>query len=220
MLGRFFAIERVRLLPVVMGCAAMLFGLKINDVWNGVIEFEAGISSAQAATDVKAVEPQSDKNDMSQALSAAPAAANLGDTGEISESEVQLLQRLSDRREEIEAQARELDTQRTLLVAAEKRVAERIAKLEELEATVAGLIEQFDTQEEARISKLVEVYQKMKAKNAARIFNELDMRVLLAVAMRMNEAKMAEVLGKMNPKAAQELTIEMARQRQLPDTAG
>ena len=219
MLGRFFAIERVRLLPVVMGCAAMLFGLKINDVWNGVIEFEAGISSAQAATDVKAADPQSEKSDMSQDLSAAPA-ANLGDTGEISESEVQLLQRLSDRREEIEAQARELDTQRTLLVAAEKRVAERIAKLEELEATVAGLIEQFDTQEEARMSKLVEVYQNMKAKNAARIFNELDMRVLLAVAMRMNENKMAEVLGKMNPKAAQELTIEMARQRQLPDTAG
>lgn len=219
MLRRLFAIERVRLLPVVMGCAAMLFGLKINDVWNGVIEFEAGISSAQAATDVKAAEPQSEKSDMSQALSAAPA-TNLGDTGEISESEVQLLQRLSDRREEIEAQARELDTQRTLLVAAEKRVAERIAKLEELEATVAALIEQFDTQEEARMSKLVEVYQNMKAKNAARIFNELDMRVLLAVAMRMNENKMAEVLGKMNPKAAQELTIEMARQRQLPETAG
>ena len=219
MLGRFFAVERVRLLPVVMGCAAMLFGLKVNDVWNGVIHFEAGISSAQAATDVQAAEAQTNPQTASLATPAA-SAADLGDTEELSESEVQLLQRLSDRREELEAQARELDTQRTLLVAAEKRVAQRIAKLEELEATVAGLIEQFDTQEEARMSKLVEVYQNMKAKNAARIFNELDMRVLLAVAMRMNENKMAEVLGKMNPKAAQELTIEMARQRQLPETAG
>lgn len=216
MLGRLFAVERVRLLPVVMGCAAMLLGLKVNDVWNGVIHFEAGISSAQAATDAQL------KDDEQAAPLAAPAvsAADLGDTEELSESEVQLLQRLSDRREELEGQARELDTQRTLLVAAEKRVAQRIAKLEELEATVAGLIEQFDTQEEARMSKLVEVYQNMKAKNAARIFNELDMRVLLAVAMRMNENKMAEVLGKMNPKAAQELTIEMARQRELPETAG
>ncbi|HAD25300.1 MAG TPA: hypothetical protein DDW95_05975 [Alphaproteobacteria bacterium] len=218
--GRFFAVERVRLLPVVMGCAAMLFGLKVNDVWNGVIDFDAGISSAQAATDVQANETEkAEEQDTPLAIPAAPA-AELGDAGELSESEVQLLQRLSDRREELEAQARELDTQRTLLVAAEKRVAQRIAKLEELESTVSGLIEQFDTQEEARMSKLVEVYQNMKAKSAARIFNELDMHVLLAVAMRMNENKMAEVLGKMDPKAAQELTIEMARQRQLPETAG
>lgn len=218
--GRFFAVERVRLLPVVMGCAAMLFGLKVNDVWNGVIDFEAGISSAQAATDAQANETEkAEEQDTPLAIPAAPA-ADLGDAGELSESEVQLLQRLSDRREELEAQARELDTQRTLLVAAEKRVAQRIAKLEELESTVSGLIEQFDTQEEARMSKLVEVYQNMKAKSAARIFNELDMHVLLAVAMRMNENKMAEVLGKMDPKAAQELTIEMARQRQLPETAG
>ncbi|HAM46755.1 MAG TPA: hypothetical protein DCO73_03350, partial [Alphaproteobacteria bacterium] len=207
-------------LPVVMGCAAMLFGLKVNDVWNGVIDFDAGISSAQAATDVQANETEkAEEQDTPLAIPAAPA-AELGDAGELSESEVQLLQRLSDRREELEAQARELDTQRTLLVAAEKRVAQRIAKLEELESTVSGLIEQFDTQEEARMSKLVEVYQNMKAKSAARIFNELDMHVLLAVAMRMNENKMAEVLGKMDPKAAQELTIEMARQRQLPETAG
>ncbi|HEX4889092.1 MAG TPA: hypothetical protein VFW37_01810, partial [Alphaproteobacteria bacterium] len=70
------------------------------------------------------------------------------------------------------------------------------------------------------LTKLVKVYEDMKPKSAAAIFDQLDMDVLLAVAKRMDEAKMAQVLSKMTPDAAKRLTLEMAKQRKLPGTAG
>ena len=59
----------------------------------------------------------------------------------------------------------------------------------------------------------------MKPKSAAAIFDQLDMPVLLSVAKRMDEAKMAEVLSKMSPDAAKRLTMEMAQQKKLPGSA-
>ena len=85
---------------------------------------------------------------------------------------------------------------------------------------MSALIERFDKQEEERLTKLVQVYESMKPKSAAAIFNQLDMEVLLAVANRMAESKMAEVLSKMNADAAKRLTMEMAQQRKLPGSAG
>jgi len=142
------------------------------------------------------------------------------DISSMSESEVALLQKLSDRRQELEARAKTLETRETLLTAAEKRVEERITRLKEIESSVASLIDKFDKQEEERLAKLVQVYESMKPKNAAAIFDQLDMEVLLAVAKRMDEAKMAEVLSKMSADKAKQLTIEMAKQRKLPGVTG
>lgn len=214
-------LDRVRLLPVVMLCAALLFGLKIGGVWNGMAGLRADISEANAQTPLEqkpemgAAEPGG-----SAAAATPPKASDPHDLSSMSESEVALLQKLADRREELERQAKQLETRESLLTAAEKRVEERITRLKEIELSVANLIERFDKQEEERLAKLVQVYESMKAKNAAAIFDQLDMEVLLAVAKRMDEAKMAEVLSKMNAEAAKRLTIEMAHQKKLPGTTG
>lgn len=147
-------------------------------------------------------------------------ASDPNDISSMSGSEVALLQKLSERREELERQAKKLETRETLLAAAEKRVEERIARLKEIEDSVASLIEKFDKQEEERITKLVQVYGAMKPKSAAAIFDQLEMDVLLAVSRRMDEAKMAEILSKMTPEAAKKLTMEMAKQKKLPGAAG
>lgn len=218
------AVQKLRLLPTLMICTAMLFGVKLGGVWNGMIHFEAGISQARAETPPEDAPAAAMADTQPDGDAAVPQSdgefAAADDLSELSASEVAILQRLSDRREQLSRRARELDTQQALLAAAEKRLVQRISRLEGIEAEVAALIEKFDAQEEARMTKLVEVYEKMKAKSAAKIFDALDMEVLLAVALRMEEAKMAAVLAKMSPKAAQELTIEMARQKSLPDTAG
>jgi len=56
----------------------------------------------------------------------------------------------------------------------------------------------------------------MKPKDAARIFEELDMEVLLEVVERMKERKTAPILAQMNPQRAKTVTLELAQRRELP----
>ena len=54
------------------------------------------------------------------------------------------------------------------------------------------------------------MYENMKPKDAARIFDRLDMKILVEVSTQMNPRKMSEVLAQMSPDAAQRLTVELA----------
>ena len=56
----------------------------------------------------------------------------------------------------------------------------------------------------------------MKAKDAARIFNTLDVDVLLNVISRMSERKSAPILAEMDADRARTVTILLAQQRQVP----
>jgi flagellar motility protein MotE (MotC chaperone) len=53
----------------------------------------------------------------------------------------------------------------------------------------------------------------MKPKAAAVIFDRLDMAVLLQVVERMREPKASDVIARMDPVKAKQLTIELARRR-------
>lgn len=215
-------LNRIRLLPVVMLSIALLLGLKVDGIWNDVANFRAGISQANAETPSEDAKKEStpDTKPASAQEGGAAKTSDPNDISSMSGSEVALLQKLAGRREELERQAKTLETRESLLNAAEKRVEERITRLKEIESSVTSLIERFDKQEEERLAKLVQVYESMKAKSAAAIFDQLDMEVLLAVAKRMDEAKMADVLSKMTADAAKRLTIEMAKQRKLPGATG
>jgi flagellar motility protein MotE (MotC chaperone) len=57
----------------------------------------------------------------------------------------------------------------------------------------------------------------MKPKSAARIFEELDLDVLLPVIERMKERKIAPILAKMNAEKAKTITTELAQRRRLPE---
>jgi flagellar motility protein MotE (MotC chaperone) len=56
----------------------------------------------------------------------------------------------------------------------------------------------------------------MKPKEAAEIFNKLEMDVLLGVAQRMKEGKVAPILASMQPDKARMLTQILAVQGQAP----
>lgn len=54
------------------------------------------------------------------------------------------------------------------------------------------------------------MYENMKPKDAARIFDTLDMDILLSVVEQMRGRKMSPILAAMNPEVAQRLTVELA----------
>ena len=83
--------------------------------------------------------------------------------------------------------------------------------------TQSEMIKTHDQQEDAKMQSLVKIYENMKPKDAARIFEELDINTLLMVAERMKERKLAPVMAKMNSGKAKEMTVELSKLRKLPD---
>jgi flagellar motility protein MotE (MotC chaperone) len=128
----------------------------------------------------------------------------------VSPAERAILESLQKRRAELDQRARELDMREDLLKAAEKRVAGRIDELKEIEARVNGELQQKDDAEKTRFKNVVSMYEAMKAKDAAKIFDGLDMRVLLDVAKAINPRTMSEIMAQMQPENAQRLTVELA----------
>jgi flagellar motility protein MotE (MotC chaperone) len=63
---------------------------------------------------------------------------------------------------------------------------------------------------DARLKGLITIYENMKPRDAAKIFNGLDDTVLVAVAAKINPRTMAEILAQMQPDVAQRLTVELA----------
>jgi flagellar motility protein MotE (MotC chaperone) len=128
----------------------------------------------------------------------------------LSPAERAILESLQKRRTELEARSHDLDMREDLVKAAEKRLEGRIAELKELEARVDTAVEQKDDAEKARFKKVVTMYEGMKAKDAAKIFDGLDMGVLLDVAKEVNPRNMSDILAQMQPEMAQRLTSELA----------
>ena len=123
------------------------------------------------------------------------------------------------RRQELETRAREIDVRDSLLKAAEKRIEQRLQELKELEARVTGAISKKDEDEAAKFKSLVGMYENMKAKDAAKVFDRLNMRVLIEVVNAMNPRRMADILGQMTPDVAERLTIEIANRSGAVDKA-
>jgi flagellar motility protein MotE (MotC chaperone) len=131
----------------------------------------------------------------------------------MSPSEIEVLQKLSERRSEIDKRAAEMAQRAVLLEAAEKRMDEKIARLQSLEKEIAGTVEKQDEDSEARVKSLVRIYETMKPREAARIFEQLDMPVLLSVLENMREMKAAPVLASMDPAKAKAVTLALAERR-------
>jgi flagellar motility protein MotE (MotC chaperone) len=128
----------------------------------------------------------------------------------ISPSERAILERLQSRRQELEARAREIDIRESLLKAAEQRIESRVQEMRSIEAKASAVNEQKNEAESARFKSIITMYEGMKPKDAARVFDRLEMPVLIEIASQIAPRKMSDILGLMMPEAAERLTVELA----------
>jgi len=234
-------VVKVRLLPMVIFFSTLTLTVRVGDIWegvDGVLNSTVSVSSTQAQAqtgtdpaptdaamppgDAMPAELMStdglDPGAMAEEDQAAVAARMLADDPTLlTQSEIDLLQKLAERRVEIDARARELDSRVALLAAAESRIDRKIQDFKALQATIESLIKTYDEQQDAKLLSLVKIYENMKPKDAARIFEELEMDVLLQVAERMKERSLAPIMAKMNPQRAREVTVELNSLRKLPE---
>ena len=129
----------------------------------------------------------------------------------VSPSERAILERLQSRRQELEARAREIDIRESLLTAAEKRAEARVEELKAIESRITTATQQKSDADAARFKGIVTMYEAMKPKDAAKVFDRLEMPVLIEIATQIAPRKMSDILGLMATDAAERLTVEMAR---------
>jgi flagellar motility protein MotE (MotC chaperone) len=127
-----------------------------------------------------------------------------------SAAERALLERLQARRHELEARARELDARESLVKDAEHKLDGRLGDPKTAENRANPGAPRPQEVDAARFKSLVTMYETMKPKDAAKIFDRLDIRVLLEMASQINPRRMSEILALMTPEAAERLTVELA----------
>ena len=226
--------SRIRFLPLTIFAATLMLTVKIGDIWdgfdghiNGTIQVSEAIAQPaeeDAKPAAKDGQPAAGEKTAEQAV---PAALKDEPQGQISKlitndptlltpAEIDLLQQLAERRQVLESREQEFELRTGLLAAAESRIDKKVEELKVLRETISGLIKTFDAQQDAKLLSLVKIYENMKPKEAARIFEALEMDTLLEVAERMKERKLAPIMAKMHPEKARDMTVELSRLRQLP----
>jgi flagellar motility protein MotE (MotC chaperone) len=136
---------------------------------------------------------------------------------EFSNVRTELYDNLAKRREELDKREADMVTREALLRAAEQEIDRKYNELSQLRGEIEKLLQKQSEEEQARITSLVKIYEGMKPKDAARIFDTLDIDVLMSVMSQMSERKLSPIMAEMNPERAKTMTIMMAEQKKLPD---
>lgn len=133
-----------------------------------------------------------------------------------SSAELDVLQSLAKRRDDLDKREQQIGQREALLKAAEGEVDRKITELNKIKGELEALLNKQQAAQDNRIGSLVKIYEGMKPKEAARIFDTLDMEILVSVIGKMSERKSSPILANMDPDKARLVTIELTEQNKLP----
>jgi flagellar motility protein MotE (MotC chaperone) len=120
---------------------------------------------------------------------------------------------LRARREALDERERALAFREQVIGAAERRLAGRVSELTAFQRTMEAQERAVQERDEAGWADLARLYEAMRPRDAANIFNRLEMPILVQVVYRMGARRAAPVLAAMDPERARQLTTELTRLR-------
>jgi flagellar motility protein MotE (MotC chaperone) len=227
----------VRLASLLFGILILTFTVRLGDL---VVQIATGetpkivkaeaIASEEAAKEEHGSDKKDDKDakperdEIPPKSGKKPEVKGLDDEGGFgaspySDEEVKVLQSLSARREQLNKRERDIDQREKMLQAAEKKVDEKVAELNKLRQEIEGLLNKQTQMQEDRMIQLVRIYESMKPKDAANIFNEMQFDILLGIIDKMSERKVAPILAAMDPVKARDISARLSQQKALPTKA-
>ena len=234
---------RFRIMPLTVTMLSLVLIIKLNELYIGsrALDEALNVHSAKAAdapkeekTDAQKpdekseAKPDEKKEEKKEAkdpdepktlgtgkstIKEIEALKNKQNTAQFTQTELDLLQNLVKRREEIEKRENEFEVKSAVLGAAEKRIDDKVVEMKALQTELAKVVAKYNDHQDAEIRGLVKIYETMKPGDAATIFNELEMPILLEVIDKMSERKVAPILAGMNPKRARDVTQQLAELR-------
>ncbi|MDD3287800.1 MAG: hypothetical protein PHX43_02170 [Alphaproteobacteria bacterium] len=217
------------ILPTMIFMGVLMIGLRLEDMWSaasGGRTFHT-VSRLQAATEEESkTESKAPDKEEGKPSAAKTEGVNDGSSDkalhnaseETVETDASILKQLKDRRNQLEQRMSDLDSREMLLKIAEQRVDQKMQEMETLRNQLQGLVNQASASQQAQLDNLVKIYETMKAKEAARIFEKLELPTLLGVIERMKPAKVAIIMAEMLPEKAKEITVALTKKDQLPQT--
>lgn len=228
----------MRIIPLILIVAMLAFSVRVGEVVSGfralsgsAVAADAKKEDAFASTDKDPAasekpgqepdEANVKKSDHKKDSSEKPKQKSWPNASDIDPDLINvrdgLIKDLAQRRTTIEVQEKNIATREAMLKAAQDELDQKFQELLELRKQLQGLLNQQSEEEAERLKSLVRIYEGMKPSDAARIFNTLDINVLLDVMTRMSERKSAPILAAMEADRARMVTIMMAQQKKLPD---
>ena len=202
-----------RLLPLTMTVMALLFTEKAASLAREA----TARSPAQLSADGTSV-PAAPSLQPTPSRPSLPSAVPAPTSPSVSSAELQLLQDLRKRRQALDEREHQLDQKADLIQAAGLKLQARLDELTVLQTRLEQGEDDRRKHNAANWSGLVKTYEDMKPRDAAGIFDVLDMNVLLEVLDRMDERKAAAVLAAMLPERARLATQMLAQKRLHADT--
>lgn len=133
----------------------------------------------------------------------------------LSRSEIELLKELQKRRNNIDKEKNNLNIREQVLKETENKIDKKVIELQNLQNQVEDLMKQYNQKENSKILSLVKIYENMKPKDAAKIFNELEMPILIKVISNMKEVKVAPIIAAMDSSKARDVSLEIAKQKPI-----
>ncbi len=219
---------RIRLIPVVMTVLLLTFTARLGDfAFQIALGRDATLQKSEAFAQEEDVLPKPDEEkpaaeaapEGNDKVAEAPAKEEKDPfVQEFSDEEIKVLQSLSKRREQLDQRERDIEQREKLLKAAEKKVDEKVLELASLRTQLEKLLDKQQKEEAESIAQLVKIYESMKPKDAANIFNEMDFDVLLKIVGQMSERRVAPIIAVMNPGRAREISRRIAEGQALPKT--
>lgn len=201
--------RRPRLLPMAILAMAGLFLVKAEALLAALrAPGLPVVAPARAADPPPAPAPASTPRPQPAPVAVAPPAPDPA-----AQAERALLEQLRARRSDIEAREQAVAAQEMLLQATQARIARRVEELTAMQQRLESLDRARSEREEAGWRGLVRTYEAMRPRDAATIFDDLEMPVMVEILDRMSDRKAAPVIGAMRPDRARMATAELARHR-------
>lgn len=208
---------RLRLLPIVIFAAAMVLSVRIGGLWETL---SVGVGAPSVAQEKKAPAKKPEKKEAKKptpklqdkkAAKAKPVPKRKPPLPDINETDFAVLQELAKRRRTLDKRERSLIIREGVLTAVEKRLDQKLAELKRIQIALQANINETQKRRNVELDRLVKIYTSMKAKKAARVFDELAIPIIIKVVKRMKASASAPILAAMDPKRVKVITAELAR---------
>ncbi len=218
-------LKQLRILPVLVIVASLAFAVRLGEI---VVD-PHGSRGAAVAQDKPMTETSMESEDKMKTEPKLilpddpmppPSSIDWQDSDEndigFSSVKAELFETLTKRRKDLDAREYSVERKEALLKAAEHELDRKYKELEKIRDELQALLHQQTEEEKSTIRRLVKIYEGMKAKDAAKIFNTLDMDILIDVTSNMSERKLAPVMASMDPDRARSVTVFLAEEKSLP----
>jgi flagellar motility protein MotE (MotC chaperone) len=198
-----------RLLPLTIAAIAVVLVIRL-----GTLTATAACAAPAACGASAGVSPPPPPTGPSAGAPASPAPDFVPPRfGSPTDADKALLEDLRVRSGQIDAREAALAQREASGAATEKRLNERLGELGALAGRLEGLDKALKQRDEANWQDLVKLYENMRPRDAAAIFNDLATPVLLEVMDRMKPLKAAPIMAAMNAEKARQVTTELASKR-------